>query len=319
MQKQAARGRRLQPPARNRESRQTTTTAESGGGGLVSVFAPPYGEDEPPAFLIGTKTPKRGHEGRIIGTKRAKRGHENEGQSLNAARRMVEAGRVFCPPRVQCSPPARKPETAAPPRVFVWPCFGRNSKIQKFNILRRNKTTFAPVFGRFWRVFGRVLDVFGQSQRMQQSSRNSPPRLPTLKHETPRVVSVVETHAAGLRYGRNRGGAFAHLLVSFFLPKGKPNVHHLVTNTLPNKANRRGQSAPQIQGEQTAARYGSPRRRRHAPKQKAPPRRVELAKAHPLNGGYLERHALRARILNAPARIVTQFTPYIHPLQGWRS
>lgn len=56
-----------------------------------------------------------------------------------------------------------------------------------------------------------------------------------------------------------------------------------------------------------------------APKQKAPPRRVELAKAHPLNGGYLERHALRARILNAPARIVTQFTPYIHPLQGWRS
>lgn len=45
---------------------------------------------------------------------------------------------------------------------------------------------------------------------------------------------------------------------------------------------------------------------------------MELAKAHPLNGGYLERHALRARILNAPARIVTQFTPYIHPLQGWR-
>lgn len=64
---------------------------------------------------------------------------------------------------------------------------------------------------------------------------------------------------------------------------------------------------------------GGARRRRHAPKQKAPPRRVELAKAHPLNGGYLERHALRARILNAPARIVTQFTPYIHPLQGWRS
>lgn len=77
--------------------------------------------------------------------------------------------------------------------------------------------------------------------------------------------------------------------------------------------------APQTQGEQTAARYGSPRRRRHAPKQKAPPRRVELAKAHPLNGGYLERHALRARILNAPARIITQSTPYIHPLQGWRS
>lgn len=77
--------------------------------------------------------------------------------------------------------------------------------------------------------------------------------------------------------------------------------------------------APQIQGEQTAARYGSPRRRRHAPKQKAPPTRVQLAKVHPLNGGYLGRHALRARILNAPARIITQFTPYIHPLQGWRS
>lgn len=155
---------------------------------------------------------------------------------------MVGAGRVFCPPRVQCSPPARKPETAAPPRVFVWPCFGRINKIQKFNRLRRNKTTFAPVFGVFlacfWPRFGRIR---AKSQRMQQSSRNSPPRLPTLKHETPRVVSVVETHAAGLRYGRNRGGAFAHLLVSFFLPKGKPNVHHLVTNTLPNKANRRRQ------------------------------------------------------------------------------
>lgn len=43
------------------------------------------------------------------------------------------------------------------------------------------------------------------------------------------------------------------------------------------------------------------------------------SKKHPLNGGYLERHALRARILNAPARIITQSTPYIHPLQGWRS
>ena len=73
--------RKEQPPARNRESRQTTTTTESGGGGLVSVFAPPYGEDEPPAFLIGTKTPKRGHEGRIIGTKGAKRGHENAGKA----------------------------------------------------------------------------------------------------------------------------------------------------------------------------------------------------------------------------------------------
>ena len=78
--------------ARNRESRQTTTTAESGGGGLVSVFAPPYGEDEPPAFLIGTKTPKRGHEGRIIGTKRAKRGHENAGQSLNT----TKTARALC-------------------------------------------------------------------------------------------------------------------------------------------------------------------------------------------------------------------------------
>lgn len=129
-------------------------------------------------------------------------------------------------------------------RLFVWPRFGRISKIQKFNRLRRKITTFAPVFGRFWRVFGRVLDVFGQRAKEYRSSRNRPPRLPTHKHETPRVVSVVEIHAAGLRYGRNRGGAFAHLLVSFFLPKGKPNVHHLVTNTLPNKANRRGQSAP---------------------------------------------------------------------------
>lgn len=73
--------RKEQPPARNRESRQTTTTAESGGGGLVSVFAPPYGEDDAPAVIIGTKTPKRGHEGRFIGTKGAKRGHENAGKA----------------------------------------------------------------------------------------------------------------------------------------------------------------------------------------------------------------------------------------------
>ena len=35
------------------------------------------------AVLIGKKTAKRGHEGRIIGTKRAKRGHEKRAQSLN--------------------------------------------------------------------------------------------------------------------------------------------------------------------------------------------------------------------------------------------
>lgn len=200
--------RKEQPPARNRESRQTTTTAESGGGGLVSVFAPPYGEDAPPAFhrYENAKTWTRGANHRnergetwtrergerlnaaqtaavcssfvvYFATLQARAPYEQrgkdraapKGQSLNAARRMVEAGRVFCPPRVQCSPPARKPETAAPPRVFVWPCFGRISKIQKFNILRRNKTTFATVFGRFWRVFGRVLDVFGQ--RAKECSR----------------------------------------------------------------------------------------------------------------------------------------------------
>ena len=73
--------RKEQPPARNRESRQTTAESGGGGGRLVSVFAPPYGEDDAPAVLIGTKTPKRGHEGRIIGTKRPKRGHENEGKA----------------------------------------------------------------------------------------------------------------------------------------------------------------------------------------------------------------------------------------------
>lgn len=104
--------RKEQPPARNRESRQTTTTAESGGGGLVSVFAPPYGEDDAPAVIIGTKTPKRGHE--------------NEGQSLNAARRMVGAGRVFCPPRVQYSPPARKPEKIRPAPRFRLAVFWTN-------------------------------------------------------------------------------------------------------------------------------------------------------------------------------------------------
>lgn len=77
--------RKEQPPARNRESRQTTTTAESGGGGLVSVFAPPYGEDEPPAFLIGTKTPKRGHEGAYHRNERGETWTRERGQSLNAA------------------------------------------------------------------------------------------------------------------------------------------------------------------------------------------------------------------------------------------
>lgn len=167
-------------------------------------------EKTPRPPFIGTKTPKRGHEGRIIGTKRAKRGHENAGQSLNAARRMVGAGRVFCPPRVQYSPPARKPETAAPPRVFVWPCFGRISKIQKFNRLRRNKTTFAPVFGRFWRVFGRVLAVFGQrakecsraaetARRVCQLSNTKRPALFLLWRHTRRVFDMDETGAGRLR------------------------------------------------------------------------------------------------------------------------
>lgn len=44
----------------------------------------------------------------------------------------------------------------------------------------------------------------------------------------------------GFQYGRNRGGACVYLLVAFSLPKGKPNVHHLVKKALPNKANRRG-------------------------------------------------------------------------------
>lgn len=76
--------RKEQPPARNRESRQTTTTAESGGGGLVSVFAPPYGEDEPPAFLVGTKPPKRGHEGAYHRNERGETWTRERGQSLNA-------------------------------------------------------------------------------------------------------------------------------------------------------------------------------------------------------------------------------------------
>lgn len=145
----------------------------------------------------------------FIGTKTPKRGHENEGQSLNAARRMVGAGRVFCPPRVQYSPPARKPESPkrnAPPRVFVWPCFGRINKIQNFNRLRRNKTTFAPVFGRFWRVFGRVLDVFGQrakecsraaetARRVCQLSNTKRPALFLLWRHTRRAFDMDETGA----------------------------------------------------------------------------------------------------------------------------
>ena len=228
------------------------------------------------------------------------------GQSLNAARRMVEAGRVFCPPRVQYSPPARKPETD----------------------------------GRRAFSFGRVLDVFGQRAKECSRAAETTRRVfQTRKHETPRVVSVVETHAGGFRYGRNRRrpprkGTTANLQNANGAPavpisqkmksgakvtryrqraKGVSRIVEAFIRSSPKGG------APQTQGEQTAARYGSPRRRRHAPKQKAPPRRVELAKAHPLNGGYLERHALRERILNAPARIVTQFTPYIHPLQGWRS
>ena len=56
--------------------------------------------------------------------------------------------------------------------------------------------------------------------------------------QTPRVVSVVETHA-GLSIWTNR--RIKYHLVRVSLPNGTPNGYHLVANTQPNKANRRGQ------------------------------------------------------------------------------
>lgn len=74
--------RKEQRPARNRESRQTT--AESGGGGLVSVFAPPYGEDAPPAFhrYENAKTWTRGANHR---NERGETWTRERGERLNAA------------------------------------------------------------------------------------------------------------------------------------------------------------------------------------------------------------------------------------------
>ena len=106
--------------------------------------------------------------------------------------------------------PPESPKRYAQPRVFVWPCFGRINKIQKFNRLRRNKTTFAPVFGRFWRVFGRVLAVFGQrakecsraaetARRVCQLTNTKRPALFLLWRHTRRVFDMDETGAGRLR------------------------------------------------------------------------------------------------------------------------
>lgn len=154
-----------------RESRQTTTTAESGGAAGLYLYSPRRMVKTPRPPFIGTNPPKRGHEGAYHRNERGETWTRERGQSLNAARRMVGAGRVFCPPRVQYSPPARKPETD----------------------------------GRRAFSFGRVLDVFGQRAKEYSRAAETTRRVfQTRKHETPRVVSVVETHAGGFRYGRNR-------------------------------------------------------------------------------------------------------------------
>ena len=202
---------------------------------MVKTPRPPF---------IGTKPPKRGHEGayhrnergetwtrergqslnaaqtaavcspfvvsfatlqaRAPTSSRGKDRAAQKGQSLNAARRMVGAGRVFCPPRVQYSPPARKPETDGR-RAFS---FGRVldafPKYRNSTDYAEKITTFAPVSG----VFSVFLDVFwtysGKEPKNTGAAETTRRVFQTRKHETPRVVSVVETHAGGFRYGRNR-------------------------------------------------------------------------------------------------------------------
>lgn len=174
--------RKEQPPARNRESRQTTTTAESGGGGLVSVFAPPYGEDAPPAFhrYENAKTWTRGAYHR---NERGKTWTRERGQSLNAARRMVGAGRVFCPPRVQYSPPARKSETDGR-RAFS---FGRVlDELAKYRNpidyaeIKRHLPPFSGVFGvflaAFWPYSGKEPKNAAEQQKPPAASANSQTR-----------------------------------------------------------------------------------------------------------------------------------------------
>lgn len=201
--------RKEQHPARNRESRQTTTTAESGGGGLVSVFAPPYGEDAPPAFhryetakMWTRGAYHRNEKGETWTRERGAKPQRRPPYGRSGARVLPAPCTVFT-----TRPKARNRRAA---RLFVWPRFGRIPKIQKFNRLRRKITTFAPVFGRFWRVFGRVLDVFGQrakecsraaetARRVCQLTNTKRPALFLLWRYTRRAFDMDETGAGRLR------------------------------------------------------------------------------------------------------------------------
>ena len=125
--------RKEQRPARNRESRQTT--AESGGGGLVSVFAPPYGEDAPPAFhrYENAKTWTRGAY------------HRNEkGETwTRGAYHRNEKGETWTRER-GAKPQRRPPYGRSGARVLPAPCVVSTT---------RPKVAAAPAFS-----FGRVLD-----------------------------------------------------------------------------------------------------------------------------------------------------------------
>lgn len=224
--------RKEQPPARNRESRQTTTTAESGGGGLVSVFAPPYGEDAPPAFhrYENAKTWTRGAFHRY---EKGKTWTRERGAKPQRRPPYGRSGARVLP--APCVVSTTRPKVAAAPAFSFGRVLDELAKYRNstdYAEIKRHLPPFSGVFGvflaAFWPYSGKEPKNAAEQQKQPAASANSQTR------NAPRCFCCGDT----------RGGAFVYLLVAFFQPKGKPNVHHLVTNTLPNKANRIGQSAP---------------------------------------------------------------------------
>ena len=196
--------RKEQRPARNRESRQTT--AESGGGGLVSVFAPPYGEDAPPAFhrYENAKTWTRGayhrnEKGETWTRERGAKPQRRPPYGRSGARVLPAPCTVFT-----TRPKARK-DTPSPAFSFGRVLDGL-TKYRNSIDYAEIKRHLPPFLACFWRVFGRVLDVFGQrakecsraaetARRVCQLSNTKRPALFLLWRHTRRVFDMDETGA----------------------------------------------------------------------------------------------------------------------------
>lgn len=199
--------RKEQPPARNRESRQTTTTAESGGGGLVSVFAPPYGEDEPPAFLIGTKTPKRGHEGAYHRNEKGKTWTRERGAKPQRRPPYGRSGaRVLPAPFVVST---TRPKVAAAPAFSFGRVLDELAKYRNstdYAEKKRHLPPFSGVFGvllaAFWTYSGKEPKNTGAAEtarRVCQLTNTKRPALFLLWRHTRRAFDMDETGAGRLR------------------------------------------------------------------------------------------------------------------------